>query len=171
LNLPEQWKIHNVFHTSLLTPYKETEEHGPNYEGQLPDLVEGQEEWEVEKVLDSQRQGRAKRLQYLLKWKGYPEAENTWQDKRHLRTTIDRRISQRTSHSYKNYKSTKRRVNGRRRGPSFHCSSYPSFLPTHTISHLCSPFTHSFAHLSSLHLSQHTRDPPRSPLDGRCVDK
>jgi Chromo (CHRromatin Organisation MOdifier) domain len=84
LNLPEQWKIHNVFHASLLTPYKETEEHGPNYERQLPDLVEGQEEWEVEKVLDSRRYGRTKKLQYLLKWKGYPEAENTWQDKKDI---------------------------------------------------------------------------------------
>jgi Chromo (CHRromatin Organisation MOdifier) domain len=82
LNLPEQWNIHNVFHVSLLTPYKETEEHGPNYEGQIPKLVEGQEEWEVEKVLDSRRYGRTKKLQYLLKWKGYPEAENTWQDKK-----------------------------------------------------------------------------------------
>ena len=31
LTLPEQWKIHNVFHVDLLTPYRETEFHGPNY--------------------------------------------------------------------------------------------------------------------------------------------
>ena len=32
LALPEQWKIHNVFHVDLLTPYRETEFHGPNYD-------------------------------------------------------------------------------------------------------------------------------------------
>ena len=31
LHIPQQWKIHDVFHAALLTPYKETEEHGPNY--------------------------------------------------------------------------------------------------------------------------------------------
>ncbi|EEB89023.1 hypothetical protein MPER_12935 [Moniliophthora perniciosa FA553] len=29
LELPEQWKIHNVFHANLLTPFKENEIHGP----------------------------------------------------------------------------------------------------------------------------------------------
>ena len=31
LTLPEQWKIHNMFHVGLLTPYREMEFHGPNY--------------------------------------------------------------------------------------------------------------------------------------------
>ena len=31
VEIPQQWKIHNVFHANLLTPYKETELHGPNF--------------------------------------------------------------------------------------------------------------------------------------------
>jgi hypothetical protein len=31
LQLPDAWKIHNVFHASLLTPYRKTLQHGPNY--------------------------------------------------------------------------------------------------------------------------------------------
>ena len=31
LCIPSQWKIHPVFHASLLTNYKETSEHGPNF--------------------------------------------------------------------------------------------------------------------------------------------
>ena len=31
LRIPSQWKIHPVFHASLLTTYKETSEHGPNF--------------------------------------------------------------------------------------------------------------------------------------------
>ena len=31
LTLPNQWKIHPVFHVDLLTPYKETAFHGANY--------------------------------------------------------------------------------------------------------------------------------------------
>jgi hypothetical protein len=31
LKIPDKWKIHNLFHTSLLMPYKETEKHGPNF--------------------------------------------------------------------------------------------------------------------------------------------
>jgi hypothetical protein len=31
LELPAQWNIHPVFHTSLITPYTETPSHGPNF--------------------------------------------------------------------------------------------------------------------------------------------
>jgi hypothetical protein len=31
VELPKQWKIHNVFHADLITPYKEMELHGPNF--------------------------------------------------------------------------------------------------------------------------------------------
>src|ERR1700747_658942 len=52
LKLIPQWKIHNSFHASLLTPYKATEEHRENFLQQLPEIVNGEEEWGVEKVLD-----------------------------------------------------------------------------------------------------------------------
>jgi Chromo (CHRromatin Organisation MOdifier) domain len=80
VELPQQWKIHNVFHASLLTPYKETEEHGNNYTQPPPELVKGEEEYEVEQVLNSRRTGRTKKLQYLLQWKGYSRAHDSWQD-------------------------------------------------------------------------------------------
>jgi hypothetical protein len=72
LELPTQWSIHPVFHIDLLTPYKETITHGPNYQHPLPDLVNGEEEYSVEKILDSRLYGRRRRLQYLVKWDGYP---------------------------------------------------------------------------------------------------
>jgi hypothetical protein len=78
LELPMQWSIHDVFHTDLLTPYHETPTHGANYQRPPPDLVEGVEEYEVEKVLDSRRYGRGRKLQYLIAWKGYPDSDNQW---------------------------------------------------------------------------------------------
>lgn len=39
LELLHQWKIHPVFHASLLHPYKETMEHRPNFINPPPDLV------------------------------------------------------------------------------------------------------------------------------------
>jgi hypothetical protein len=39
LSLPSHWKIHNVFHTSLLTPYRETQQHGPNFLEPPPDVA------------------------------------------------------------------------------------------------------------------------------------
>ncbi|TFY77608.1 hypothetical protein EWM64_g6404 [Hericium alpestre] len=53
LKLLFTWRIHPVFHTSLLLPYKETNAYGPNFPAPPPDLVEGEEEYEVESVLDA----------------------------------------------------------------------------------------------------------------------
>jgi hypothetical protein len=78
LHLPAQWKLHPVFHVDLLTPYRETEFHGANYDKPPPDLIDGEEEYEVEQIVASRRFGRGCKLQYLVKWKGYPDTENQW---------------------------------------------------------------------------------------------
>jgi hypothetical protein len=81
LELPTQWSIHPVFHIDLLTPYKEMIMHGPNFTRPAPELIDGEEEYSVEKILDSRHFGRRRRLQYLVKWEGYPDVENMWVDK------------------------------------------------------------------------------------------
>ena len=80
LTLPEQWKIHPVFHVDLLTPYTETAFHGTNYTRPPPDLINNEEESEIEQILDSRVKGRNRRVQYLVKWVGYPNSDNQWLD-------------------------------------------------------------------------------------------
>jgi len=81
LKLPTQWSIHDVFHIDLLTPYRETDFHRSNYSRLAPDLVDNEEEYKVEKILDSWQIGRGRKKQYLIKWKGYPDSDNEWVDK------------------------------------------------------------------------------------------
>src|SRR6266702_2241820 len=84
LKLPMQWSIHDVFHIDLLTPYHETDLHGSNYSRPAPDLIDNEEEYEVEKILDTQQFGRGRKKQYLIKWKGYPDSDNEWVDKKNV---------------------------------------------------------------------------------------
>ena len=51
LEIPKSWKIHPVFHTSILTPDKENDIHGPNFPQPPPDLINGEEEYEVKRIL------------------------------------------------------------------------------------------------------------------------
>jgi len=41
---------------ALLMPYKENDVHGPNFPHAPPDLVEGQEEWEIEQIVRHKKQ-------------------------------------------------------------------------------------------------------------------
>ena len=88
LKLPSTWKIHNVFHASLLTPYKETTTNGQQYQEPAPDLVDGQPEWEVERILGARK--RRNQLQYLVRWKGFSEAHDSWEPLTHI--NADQRI-------------------------------------------------------------------------------
>jgi hypothetical protein len=66
LSLPPSMKIHPVFHIDLLTGYRETEAHGLNYERPTPDIIDGEPEWEVEKIIKSRLFGRSRELQFLV---------------------------------------------------------------------------------------------------------
>jgi len=79
LELPLSWGIHDVFHASLLTRYQETTAHGPNFSHPPPDLIGGEEEFEVEVIINHRLHGRRCQLQYLVKWMGYPHSDNTWE--------------------------------------------------------------------------------------------
>ena len=79
LNLPLRMKIHNVFHVDLLTRYRETNAHSPNYKRLAPNVIEGEPEWEVESILGSQLHRQQWELQFLIKWKGFPTSENSWE--------------------------------------------------------------------------------------------
>ena len=50
LQLPPSWNIHPVFHASLLSLYRETPSHGPNFSRPPPDLIDNEEEYEVEQI-------------------------------------------------------------------------------------------------------------------------
>ena len=79
IRLPPSWNIHNVFHASLLSPYHETTTHGPNFSQPPPDLIKGEEEYKVERIVSHRHHGWSRALQYLIKWKGYPKSDNTWE--------------------------------------------------------------------------------------------
>src|SRR3981189_2513093 len=71
-------KIHLVFSVVKLIPFNETEI--PEQKATPPPapvLVDGVEEYEVEEIIDSQK--RRGKTQYLVKWKGFPSEENTWE--------------------------------------------------------------------------------------------
>ena len=89
LQLPMQWSIHDMFYMNLLTPYCETSTHSANYQCPPPDLVDGMEEFEVERVIDSRRYGRGCKLQYLIKWKGYLDSDNQWVNWNDAKESLD----------------------------------------------------------------------------------
>lgn len=83
LHLPPSMKIHPVFHTVKLRPFTEDSVGRRPPTRPEPVIKNGFEEYEPEGIRDS-RLYRGK-LQYLVKWKGYPIEESTWEPATHLK--------------------------------------------------------------------------------------
>ena len=99
LQLQQRWKIHDVFHVSLLEPYRANSLAGRPQERPEPEEIEGQSEWEVEAILQSEIRKTSRKVKgrnkmfrslfYLVKWKGYPTDECTWEPGAHLESALE----------------------------------------------------------------------------------
>ena len=89
LHLPKTWKIHPVFHASLLSPYRENKVHGRNFPALPPDLINREEEYEIEKII--RHHGTPSSCSFLIRWKGYSAEEDSWVpewDLKHAKSTL-----------------------------------------------------------------------------------
>jgi hypothetical protein len=80
LDLPDGMsQIHPVFHVDKLYPFGGNEVNGLFPEEPEPIYLEGVDtpEYEVGEILDSRIRWR--RMEYLVKWKGYDESHNSWE--------------------------------------------------------------------------------------------
>ena len=81
LKLPDEWKIHDVFHVSLLKPWRASL-YSAAQPQELPELQSSDEaqHFETEKILRWRwvRKGRRLTKEYLVLWRGQPVDEMSW---------------------------------------------------------------------------------------------
>ena len=79
LKLPPKLQINPVFHASKLEKYVEnpSKYKTRSYTRPEPELVNEQDEYEVESIID--KRIHRKKTEYLVKWKQYPDYESTWE--------------------------------------------------------------------------------------------
>ena len=97
LELLRKWRIHNVFHVSLLEQDTTWKERVNKKVTELDFEAGNSKEYKVEAIWDSavytveSKSGHLPGLYYLVAWKGYSEKENTWEPVlavQHLRKLI-----------------------------------------------------------------------------------
>jgi len=86
LELPKELEekgVHDVFHISLLTKAPKDTIEGRRPVQPPPLIIDDEEELEVEEVINSRLKNR--QLQYLVKWKGTTDEENSWEKQANLK--------------------------------------------------------------------------------------
>jgi len=82
LELPSTVKIHPIVNVSRIRQYVGQVE-GQRKEQPAPVIIEGEEEWEVERILNKRRvRGKNK---YLVRWKEFTAELDTWEGRKNLK--------------------------------------------------------------------------------------
>jgi len=81
LDLPKSLRIHPIVHVSSLEPYCE-DNFNRITPAPPPIIINDEVEYEVEEILDKRK--HYGKIQYLIKWKGYPLSEASWEPKENL---------------------------------------------------------------------------------------
>ncbi|KAJ9520648.1 hypothetical protein QJQ45_007529 [Haematococcus lacustris] len=83
---PAMSRIHPVFHVSLLRPYE------GNF-GRLPPTelgwLDDSPQYEAERIVNHRHVRAGKAKEYLVKWKGYEDSDNTWEPASNLANAPD----------------------------------------------------------------------------------
>ena len=127
LELPPRWKIHPIFHVSLITPYHENETHGPNFIRPPPDLIDNEEEFEIETIVSHRRKGN--QWQYLIRWKGYPTSDNSWEYEDNLEHSKETLNAYKEQHGIVSNHTRNTQRNGRNQCTSTHHSEVITLPP------------------------------------------
>lgn len=88
LGIPHDWRIHDVFHISLLKPYLESTEYTDRMVPVATRYSPSEEtKWYVIDKLVAV-EGTDRKQRYKVRWKGYDEADDTWERTTHLRRDL-----------------------------------------------------------------------------------
>ncbi|QRW25151.1 Retrotransposable element Tf2 protein [Rhizoctonia solani] len=89
LALPETMRIHDAFHVSLLSAFKQDTEFDCTFTLPPPVITaEGEEEYEVDKFVDWAAEDGI--WKYRVRWKGYAPHEDTWEPAKDLQHCKDK---------------------------------------------------------------------------------
>lgn len=83
LQLPAAWRIHNVFHVSCLAPFHDGSFQFPTRQPRQPPppIIDPKldEAFVAERLLSKRRNPRTRKIEYLVKWQGYPDEDHTYE--------------------------------------------------------------------------------------------
>lgn len=79
IRLPGRWRVHNVFHVSLLEPYRQSQMRkpiDPKAVLQAIQDIEDQEYYDIDEIMASTWDVTQSRVLYLVKWDGWPDRKD-----------------------------------------------------------------------------------------------